>query len=153
MPHLSNFLFPQSILLSLEATEQESALQEILNLLQNDERVSRWPELIDSILSRPVVPLEVDDKIAILIYHGRTSYLKELLIAVGRNKKGILLKEGNTLAHLIFVIAVPHTLNNEYLRIMGSIARVCKDPFTLEKLFSAKSEEEFIEILIQKIEG
>lgn len=150
MLQLSNFLFSESLLLSLASEEQGAALEEVLESLKEDHRVSNWQELRDSILARPAFPISSNGKIIIRLYHGRTNSAQDLIIAVGRSIKGILFEELAERIHFIFVIAIPHALNHEYLRVMGSIARVCKDPTTLEKLLVTSSSQEFIEILSEK---
>ncbi len=150
MPDLSNFLLSPSLLLSLTSVKQESALEEILEHLKEDDRVANWQELYNSIFIPPVFPLSCNGKTVAMLYHGRTRSIQDLIIAVGRSTNGIFFKEISDSIHLIFVIAIPHALNHEYLRVMGSIARICNDPTTLEKLLITSSPEKFIEILSEK---
>jgi mannitol/fructose-specific phosphotransferase system IIA component (Ntr-type) len=150
MSDLSLFLLPHSLFLSLNSEKQESVLEEILEHLKDDERVSDWSSLLNSMLTPSPFPLSCNKKTVAMLFHGRTDSVRDLVIAVGRSHHGISFDSANELIHLIFVIAIPHTLNKEYLRVMGSIARVCNDSSSLEKLILSASPEEFIEILSEK---
>ncbi|MFZ4115281.1 MAG: PTS sugar transporter subunit IIA [Chthoniobacterales bacterium] len=150
MPDLSHFLFPQSLLLSLNSKREEAVLEEMLEHLKEDHRVANWQELYHSILVPSPFPLSSKGKMVAMLYHGRASSIRDFVIAAGRSSAGIFFKNATAPIHLIFVIAIPHALNQEYLRVMGSIARVCNDATTVEKLLLASSPEEFIEILSEK---
>jgi mannitol/fructose-specific phosphotransferase system IIA component (Ntr-type) len=50
-------------------------------------------------------------------------------------------------ARLIFLLAVPQRLVNDYLVLVGTLARVTTDQQHREALFGASSAEEFIAIL------
>ena len=147
MPDLSSFLLPESLFLSLHSEKQESVLEEILEHLKADERVSNWDSLLSSILIPPPFSLSCDNKIVAMLYHGRTNSVRDVVMAVGRSSHGVSFNNGNELISLIFVIAIPHALNQEYLRVMGSISRVCNNSSALEKLMLSGSSKEFIEIL------
>jgi mannitol/fructose-specific phosphotransferase system IIA component (Ntr-type) len=147
MPDLSHFLLPQSLLLSLNSEKEEAVLEEILEHLKEDHRVTNWQELYNSILVPSPFPLSSKGKIVAMLYHGRTSSIRDFVIAVGRSNTGIFFENATAPIRLIFVIAIPHALNQEYLRVMGSIARVCNDATTVEKLLLTPSSEEFIGIL------
>ena len=43
--------------------------------------------------------------------------------------------------------AIPEALNNEYLRILGAISRICREPSTLSELLEAKGQGEILTVL------
>jgi mannitol/fructose-specific phosphotransferase system IIA component (Ntr-type) len=45
------------------------------------------------------------------------------------------------------VAAVPESLNNEYLRIIGAVSRICGNHSSFERLMGAASAAEFLNIL------
>lgn len=151
MADLSTFLFPESLLLSLSSENKESALSEMLEHLKEDQRVVDWKSLFSSILLPPAFPLYCNNQTVAMMHHGRTNSVRDFVIAVGRSQKGILFENIQEPIHLIFVVAIPHTLNHEYLRMMGAIARVCNHCSTLEKLLLTSSFEEFVQLLSQKV--
>ena len=146
MKHLRNFLLPESVNLSLRATEEQTSFTEVIKLLQDDPRVTDWEKFYQSILARPLFPLLLNHK-AMVICHGRTNTVRDLVMSVGRSNDGIIFDNIDHPVALLFVVGIPHELNNEYLRIMGSIARACGDLPTLEKLLSTENPHEFIEAL------
>ncbi len=150
MKQLSHFLFPESVALSLSAEEEEATLEEVLKLLRYDSRVGDWVQFSQAIVERPPFPLYINEQAAVMIYHARTNAVQDLVMAVGRSSKGIFFKEKTERVPLVFVIGIPHALSNEYLRIMGSIARLCKDQALLQNLLSLKTPEEFIQLLSQE---
>ena len=49
-----------------------------------------------------------------------------------------------------FVIGVPITLASDYLRIIGALARIFKDPATEARLRIATTPGEFLAVLVKK---
>ena len=144
---LHKFLLPESLLLSLATEASSAAFDDVMKLLKQDPRVPQWEKLHQAILARPSFFLPVNNQQSIIIFHGRTQSVQDLVMAVGRSPQGILFQGSEQPVHLVFVVGIPHALNSEYLRLMGSIARACKDSTTLEKLLSTQDPQEFIEIL------
>ena len=145
--NLTNFLFPSSINLALSAHEDHAALAEVMSLLEHDDRISNWEEFSESIAARQVFSFSSDEENKITIYHGRSSSIENLVLAVGRTKEKIFTRESSQPIGLIFVVGIPNELSNEYLRLIGSIARICKNQITLKKLLTAKNIEDFITML------
>ena len=153
MNHLSQFLFPSSITLSIAANEEATAVEEVMKLLEYDPRVSNWEELRQSILTRPTFPMSVESESDLVLYHGRTDSVSDFVMAVGRSQQGISFQQSEQPVRLIIIIGVPHALSNEYLRIMGVLARVIKEPSTFKKLLTTESVDEFIKTLSQECEN
>ena len=65
---------------------------------------------------------------------------------IGRSRAGILFANGRR-AHLIFVIAVPQQLINDYLICVGTLARLVRDDAIRSALLHAETPHEFIEVL------
>ena len=81
------------------------------------------------------------------LHHGRTESVSELVLAVGRSTIGIPVPGRNEPIHLVFLAAIPEALNSEYLRILGAIARVCRDPQTLRDMLDLKNTSQFLHLL------
>lgn len=150
MKHLHHFLQPESINLSLVADEEQEVFQEVIALLKEDSRVADWNEFFQAIIARSAYPVLASNKKAIVIYHGRTNAVHDLIMAIGRSKKGIIFKECEHPIHLVFIMGVPNTLNNEYLRIMGAIARACQNSTKLEELLATENSNQFIALLSEE---
>ncbi|MFI0347919.1 MAG: PTS sugar transporter subunit IIA [Chthoniobacterales bacterium] len=145
--HLSNFLFSSSINLSLTPHEKHAALEEVMSLLRYDKRIVDWNEFSQKIMATPGFSFPVNEKQAVMIYHGRTNSIRDLVISVGRSKEGISFQESIQPVNFLFVIGIPSALNNEYLRMMGAIARICKNESTFKKLLLTENGDEFIAML------
>jgi mannitol/fructose-specific phosphotransferase system IIA component (Ntr-type) len=48
---------------------------------------------------------------------------------------------------LVFVAGIPFALNSEYLRVVGTIARLCSNKELVQELLSASRADAFIDIL------
>jgi mannitol/fructose-specific phosphotransferase system IIA component (Ntr-type) len=66
-----------------------------------------------------------------------------MVMSVGRALEG-------EQALYIFVIGVPVALASDYLRIIGALARIFKDPQSERELRTAKTSEEFVELLVER---
>lgn len=77
--------------------------------------------------------------------HARTDAVKEILIAVGRSKKGV--RFGEELVHYIFVIGTPREKVSEYLVAVGTLARLLRTEKVRKALEKAATPGEFILVL------
>jgi mannitol/fructose-specific phosphotransferase system IIA component (Ntr-type) len=64
----------------------------------------------------------------------------------GRSRAGIPFANGRR-AHLLFVIGVPRQLVNDYLIVLGTLARLVADDLTLTALLQAETPKQFIDTL------
>lgn len=197
MPHLSDFLRPEAVSLSLISIEKEAMLQEVLHLLCHDRRITNWQEFSNAILQSSPFPLYISQSplaepstndavqrasnaergsaqeavdrsstertlhsasavelskrpTSVVIYHARTNATQDLIMSVGRSQHQSQLHQKENFTSLIFVIGIPHALSNEYLRIIGAIARACQTSTSLERLLTTKTPEELIAFLAHK---
>ncbi|MCX7713679.1 MAG: PTS sugar transporter subunit IIA [Chthoniobacterales bacterium] len=142
----SNILFPDHIALHLEANTLPTALQTLLNLLKGDLRISDFARFESAILnSNP--PAVSNNYTCIIIAHCRLEFLHQLVMAAGRPINPFPIPNSPQPLRLLFIAGIPLTLNNEYLRIVGAIARICSDPNSLSELLSSKTPYEFIQTL------
>ncbi len=58
--------------------------------------------------------------------HARTQLVDQILLGIGRSRKGVFFGEGKEPVHLIFVIAVPQQMVNDYLICVGALARLVR---------------------------
>lgn len=127
--------------------DPHDALEEILHPLRSDVRVRDWEKLRATLLSNPQNDNFREVPGAMFLHHGRTESVSELVLAVGRSTIGIAVPGLKEPIHLVFVAAIPAALNNEYLRILGAIARVCRDPQTLRDMLDLKNTSQFLHLL------
>jgi mannitol/fructose-specific phosphotransferase system IIA component (Ntr-type) len=84
-----------------------------------------------------------------LLHHARTESVTALILAAGRRDGGLISSGPGNQARLVFVAIIPEAMNNEYLRILGAIARVCREEDHLKALLEAGDQNQFLSQLEQ----
>jgi PTS system fructose-specific IIC component len=146
MISIRQILHPGHVNLSLSSHEMGTAVEEVLSSLSGDIRILQWNALKDAILQRNAPAIEAAG-CGIIIAHGRTDAVGSLVMAVGRSNEGFSSKDTKENVRLVFVAGIPSALNNEYLRVVGTIARLCSNKELVKKLLTASTPTGFIEIL------
>jgi mannitol/fructose-specific phosphotransferase system IIA component (Ntr-type) len=147
MTSITQILRPEHVNLSLQAADQAAAVEELLFPLRGDIHILNWDAFRDSVFERNAPAVSGSNDCGIIIAHGRTNAVSSLVMAAGRSPNGFSSPDIPEKVRLVFVAGIPSALNNEYLRIVGTIARFCSKPALLEQLLSAKSAHDFLEIL------
>ena len=76
------------------------------------------------------------------------AYRKCLVPGAGRRSTtGFTSNPGGATTKLLFVAAIPEAMNNDYLRILGAISRVCREEASLQALLNAEKKEAFLAAL------
>ena len=143
---IADILHPRDIDLELKTTNQEEAINHVASLLREAERVTDWNTFYKGLGSKqPCVAAAGGTEIC--IPHTRTDSVTGMVMSAGRSSKGIAIKGADAPVHYIFVIGVPVALAADYLRIIGALTRIFKDPAAKDRLRDAKSPEEFVQLL------
>lgn len=143
---IGDILQPDHVNLSMSATDKAGAVEEVLSKLNGDLRVKDFAILRKEVISRDAAAIS-ENHCGICIAHGRTESVSGLVMAAGRSAAGFRVKEVPDLVHLVFVAGIPGTFNSEYLRIVGAIARICRDKHQLERLLAARDPAYFVGLL------
>jgi mannitol/fructose-specific phosphotransferase system IIA component (Ntr-type) len=147
MSILSTSLLPKEIQLHLRATDPRDALEELLSTLRSDHRVRDVEKLRAALIATPKREISQTSPCPMFLHHGRTESVSTLVLAVGRSAAGFTLGSTDQKTHLLIVAAIPEAMNNEYLRILGAISRVCREEETLKSLLAAEDTSSFLAIL------
>ncbi|HEY8900354.1 MAG TPA: PTS sugar transporter subunit IIA [Chthoniobacterales bacterium] len=143
---IDQILGPADVILTLRASDKAAAIEEVLAQVRGDDRVVSWERLRAAVIERDAPALE-QGGYGICIAHGRTDAVKALVMAAGRSEEGVVFPGTESKVHLIFVAGIPSAMNSEYLRLVGAIARVCREPKSMEALLAAPDGETFVELL------
>jgi mannitol/fructose-specific phosphotransferase system IIA component (Ntr-type) len=143
---IDEILQPTDVNLTLRAGDKASAVDEVLGMVRGDSRVANWERLRASVIERDAPALEEDGR-CICIAHGRTDAVTSLVLAAGRSEAGIACPETQRRVHLIFVAGIPAAMDSEYLRMVGAIARVCRNPVLMAELMEAEDGATFVACL------
>lgn len=146
MTTIGAVLQPEHVNLSLEATDKIGAINEVLAKLNGDARVGDFASLQAAVMERNA-PAIVENGVGICIAHGRTDSVHSLVMAAGRSVGGFANDDVANPVKLVFVAGIPSAFSSEYLRIVGAIARICRDRYQLDHLLGAKSPRQFVDLL------
>ena len=120
---LQNLLQPHLIKLDVTEKKRTSAIREITELLKNDHRIKDFEKFYQDLLARERIEttcLGCDTALP----HARTDHVADMVLAIGRSKEGVLFENSNQTVHLIFVVGTPKRMATDYLRLVGTIARL-----------------------------
>ena len=144
----SDFLTPDLISLNLQSSTKEEVLKELVWML--DVREDNKPILLDMVLQREALgSTGLGEGVA--IPHGRSLIVNHLHLVCGISKKGIYFQAiDRKKEHLFFLVIAPHReVSNQYLPLLGSIAKMASDPENIERLQNAETPEQCLELLEQ----
>lgn len=140
---LSSCLHPDQIAWHLPPAPKEKALLSTCSLLQAHPAIQDWNAVYDSILEREEThPTAFQNGLAIA--HCRTNSANSLLIALSTSTEGFIYPNDEKI-HFLFAIAVPNKAPADYLRIVGSIARIFSNPTQLASLLKLPDPNAFIQ--------
>ena len=139
MSGMARLLDPSRVRLDLPADSREGAAETAMALLRDDPRLASWEEFRRSVGGKQIVDLEGSDG-AVLLAHGRDPAVREMTMAAARFS-------APSCPRLVFVFAIPSAMAGEYLRAVGALARVCREPAKLAALLGAATPGEFAALL------
>lgn len=128
------------------AASKDEAVRSTAELLRGDPRVGTWDAFWASIGPRQVVELGAGDSSVVLLAHGRSGTVKDLALAASKLAVPLDIGDGQHIG-LVFVFAIPLTMAEEYLRAVGSLARVCGNAKQCAELRDARTADKFAGLL------
>ena len=143
---IADILLPEDIDLDLRMTNQEEAINHVASLLKEDDRVTDWSAFYRGLATKQPC-LAAAGGSEICIPHIRTEAVTGMVMAVGRSAAGIEVPGAEGPVHFIFVIGVPLALAADYLRIIGALTRIFRDPRIKEQLRNTAGSEAFLQLL------
>ena len=143
---LADILDERHIALQLKSRRQANALREIIGLLEKTGSVLQPAEFLAQVLARETINSTLIEN-GVALPHARTALVDQIALAVGRSRAGIPWNDKGERARLIFVVAVPQRLVNDYLVLVGTLARIIQDKEQRAALLAAATPAEFIETL------
>ena len=141
---LVDILDERHMALQLKSRLQANALRELIGLLEKTGSVQQPTAFLAQVLARENVNSTLAEN-GVAFPHARTELVDQIALAVGRSRAGIPWNDKGERARLIFVVAVPQRLVNDYLLLVGKLARITQNEH--QALLVAATAAEFIEIL------
>src|SRR5881227_1653925 len=143
---LVDILDERHMALQLKSRLQANALRELIGLLEKTGSVQQPTAFLAQVLARENVNSTLAEN-GVAFPHARTELVDQIALAVGRSRAGIPWNDKGERARLIFVVAVPQRLVNDYLVLVGTLARITQDKKQRAALLAAATPAEFIETL------
>lgn len=140
---LTDFLTPHHINLNLRSSTKEEAILELVEMASVPPE--HKPIILDMILKREQLgSTGLGNGVA--IPHGRSVIIEKLCVVSGVSQKGVPFQSlDKRKVHLLFLLMAPHReVSNEYLPLLGSLARLASDPDNVTALRKATTPQEFL---------
>jgi len=145
---LADILDERQIALQLKSRRKTNALREMVDLFALNETVRQLPLFFDQVMAREQTNSTLADN-SVAFPHARTDLVDQISLGIGRNRAGIPWNADGDRARLIFLIGVPQQLVNDYLIVVGTLARITKAEDRRRALLNAATPAEFIAILLE----
>jgi mannitol/fructose-specific phosphotransferase system IIA component (Ntr-type) len=143
MIRIRETLLPDHVLLSLIAHSRDEAVQQLLESLRSDLRVTDWQRFLRELQRREAAgKLKLEYGLA--MSHVRTSAVTNMVMAFGRLKEPV--QETDGLLRFVVLAGIPETMDAEYLRLVGTLMRIFRSEKLRGKLEAAEKPAEVIDI-------
>jgi len=144
---LADLLRPEYVQLRPVATSRDAAIREIAAVLENDVKVLDWEEMHRRVTASAPCVAEPGASFCMCLPHARTAAVTDMVMSAGRFDPGLRIANVKQPVRYLFCIAVPPEMATDYLRIIGLLARIVKDPDSEARIHTAATPEDFIETL------
>lgn len=143
---LVEFFNSNEIALDLSADDKQSALRELVRLLQLDDDAE---EMLYKLLKKRENLGSTGIGKHVAIPHCRSLVVDRLRVAYGRKPVGLDFEaiDQQPVRHLFLIVAPPVEISNQYLPVLGKIAQFCKSEDNLAQLETVESADEFLAIV------
>ena len=145
-PLLDALLDPKHVALELRGRTAGEAVWEIVELLREGGELRSAKEFFEAVMEREGKSSTVANG-GVAFPHARTELVEQLLLGIGRSRAGVTFPGHDGLVHLIFVIAVPQQMVNDYLICVGGLARLLNHDGRRQALLEASTPAEFFDRL------
>jgi mannitol/fructose-specific phosphotransferase system IIA component (Ntr-type) len=143
MIRIREALLPDHILLRLEAQSRDEAVQQLVESLRADTRVTDWQEFLRALRKRDAGG-KMKLGYGLAIPHARTSAVTKMVMAFGRFKEPVQETDGPI--QFIILVGIPETMDAEYLRLVGTLMRIFRSEKLRNKLLDAEKAAQIIGI-------
>jgi fructose-specific phosphotransferase system IIA component len=145
--HLSDLLNERAISLSMAARDKESAIKELVQLLEAAHGVNTKGEILSKVLQREsMMSTGIGNGVA--IPHGKTRLLDHLVAACGVSPGGIEFDsmDGEN-ANLFILLVSPESLRGPHVKALANVSRLLKEESVRNALRESKEPAEFLTVL------
>lgn len=146
---IKDILNPESMIMDLQATTKEEAINEMADLEVATGIVNNKEKFVESIWAREK---ESTTGIGggIAMPHARNEYINKARVLFAKSEKGV---DYDSLdqqpVHLFFMITAPAGADNTHLQALAKLSSLLINPDLVEKLKAAKTADEVIDLFSQ----
>ncbi len=150
---ISELLKPEFVIADLSGSNKEEVINELINLFEDDPRVTDLSKVRDAVLEREKIMSTGVGK-SFAIPHGKTSAVNEILAAFGKTKHPIDYQSlDNQPVHLVFLLVGKDNLVSTHIKLLSRISRMMnKDEFR-KSLIEAETAEQLLELFRKEEEN
>jgi len=144
---ITEILSKKSIKLTLEATDKEEVLEELVNGLADTKSLSDKKAILKSLIDRENLGSTGIGQ-GIAIPHGKTDKVNELIAYMGISHKGVNFEalDGESV-HIFFLLLAPKESAGPHLKALARISRLLRDNHLCQLIVKSKTPEEVYQII------
>jgi PTS system fructose-specific IIC component len=143
MIRIRETLLPDHVLLSLTAHSRDEAVQQLVESLRSDVRVTDWHEFFQALQRREAAG-KMQLEYGLAMSHVRTWAVTKMVMAFGRLKEPV--QETDGVFRFVVLAGIPETMDAEYLRLVGTLMRIFRSEKLRDKFRRAEKPAEIIDI-------
>ena len=147
---MSNLYSEKLIAVNLEADSKDSAIEQLICMLDKENRISSLSEFRDSIYEREnESTTEVGEYTA--IPHGRSETVKENSVCIATLKKPVIWNfETKEEIDIIFMLAVKKDSSDTHIEILSELASKIMEEDFISNIKNSDSKNEIYKIITKK---
>jgi mannitol/fructose-specific phosphotransferase system IIA component (Ntr-type) len=144
---ISSLLSEPFIILPMRATDRSTAIQELLEPLEQAHIIDSSQECLESILKRERRMSTGIGK-GVALPHGLSENLREVALVMGISPQGVDFSAvDGVLCHIFLLLISPSSQPDKHLKILSRISKYLSDGEQRSVLIDAASPAEVLEIL------
>ncbi len=146
---IKDILSPESMIMDLQATTKDEAINEMADLEVATGVVNNKEKFVESIWAREK---ESTTGIGggIAMPHARNEYINKARVLFAKSEKGVDFDSlDQQPVHLFFMITAPAGADNTHLQALAKLSSLLINPDLVEKLKAAKTADEVIDLFSQ----
>ncbi|MEW6106860.1 MAG: fructose PTS transporter subunit IIA [Bacillota bacterium] len=139
---IQDLLSTDLICMNLRASTKDEVIRELAGVLDRAGKLNSLEEYIVAVYEREALG-STGVGMGVAIPHGKSAAVREPAVAFGKSVGGVDFQSiDGTPAHLIFMIAVPASADNQHLRILAILSRMLIHEDFRKGLMEAGSPED-----------
>ncbi|MEW6621145.1 MAG: PTS sugar transporter subunit IIA [bacterium] len=147
---LAELLSVEVIETDLKATDKDSVLKELVDLLFKAGEITNREKILEAVKEREKL-MSTGIGHGVAIPHAKCEGINTLLAAFGRSKKGIDFQslDGEPV-YLFFLLLSPENVTGPHIKALAKISRLLKHHYVREILKTAETSEKALELIRQE---